>query len=247
MGSSCTLQNCSPSSASITKACYGFTRVVNCGRVRAWDEEATTSLSLLLLYLFCDHEDTSAPSVFRHSSSSEHPHHVPIGGTTSRERSVPPATYHHHDLMVRVGIDGTRHPSRVSFYCYCTKQPFHRRLLVPASMFTLRTRLLTRTTPSLIRPFSTTPSHHAIADAGPTPGNQPPGAKQAGRTTHPASDPQSNASAKDPAENNSGDDHPAKQPDHQAPSERSTGFNEGPEAAEGVKGGKEGLDKRTDR
>ncbi|KAK0247539.1 hypothetical protein LTR91_019415 [Friedmanniomyces endolithicus] len=114
-------------------------------------------------------------------------------------------------------------------------------------MSTLRTRLLTRTTPSLLRPFSTTTLRHAIADAGPPPGNQPPGAKQAGRTTQPASDPQSNASAKDPAESNTGDDHPAKQPDHQAPSERSTGFNEGPEAAEGVKGGKEGLDKRTDR
>ncbi|KAK0851040.1 hypothetical protein LTS02_012969 [Friedmanniomyces endolithicus] len=77
-------------------------------------------------------------------------------------------------------------------------------------MFTLRTRLLTRTTPSLARPLSTTPPLNAIADAGPPPGNQPPDAKQAGRTTQPASDPQSNASAKDPAESNSGDDHPAK-------------------------------------
>lgn len=75
----------------------------------------------------------------------------------------------------------------------------------------------------------------------PAPGNQPPSAKSAGRTTHVSEDPQSSAST---SENKSGDDHPAKQPDPQADSERSTGFHE---VKGGVKGGKEGLGQRSDK
>ncbi|KAJ9649113.1 hypothetical protein H2199_001027 [Coniosporium tulheliwenetii] len=41
----------------------------------------------------------------------------------------------------------------------------------------------------------------------------------------------------------SGDDHPAKQPDNQQQPERTTGFG----GQSDVKGGKEGLDERTDK
>lgn len=54
-------------------------------------------------------------------------------------------------------------------------------------------------------------------------------------------DKQSNASQD---EHKSGDDHPAKQPDPQEDSERSTGFHE---VKGGVKGGKEGLGERSDK
>ncbi|KAK3112779.1 hypothetical protein LTR53_010595 [Teratosphaeriaceae sp. CCFEE 6253] len=112
-------------------------------------------------------------------------------------------------------------------------------------MYTLRTRLISIPSHAAFRPLSTSAPLRALADKGPPTGNMSPGAKQAGRSSQPADDAQSNASAKDPDENLSGDDHPAKQPDAQAPSERSTGFNES--AKDGVKGGKEGLDQRTDK
>lgn len=76
--------------------------------------------------------------------------------------------------------------------------------------------------------------------ADPPPGNQPPSAKSAGRQSHVSSDSQSSASNE---EHKTGDDHPAKQPDSQAPSDRSTGFKEGTSE---VKGGKEGLGQRTE-
>jgi len=66
-----------------------------------------------------------------------------------------------------------------------------------------------------------------------------PSGKSAGRTQHPADDAQSSASQE---EHKSGDDHPAKQPDHQAPSDRSTSVDR----TGGVKGGKEGLGDRID-
>ena len=118
-------------------------------------------------------------------------------------------------------------------------------------MFTLRSRLTTTRnsiTRSVFRPLSTsTPLRAtAIADNGPPPGNQAPSSESAGRASQPVEDTQSNASEKDPDESLSGDDHPAKQPDSQAPSERSTGFNEGQKGGQ-VKGGKEGLDQRTDK
>ncbi|KAK4544006.1 hypothetical protein LTR36_004780 [Oleoguttula mirabilis] len=78
----------------------------------------------------------------------------------------------------------------------------------------------------------------------PPPGNQPPSAKSANRSTHVADDPQSSASSKDPDEQKTGDDHPAKQPDTQISGDRTTGFHD----FEGdVKGGKEGLGSRSDR
>lgn len=72
----------------------------------------------------------------------------------------------------------------------------------------------------------------------------PPSAKSADRSQPLQEDSQSSASSKDPAESNSGDDHPAKQPDGQQESDRSTGFNE---SAKEVKGGKQGLGQRTDK
>ena len=67
----------------------------------------------------------------------------------------------------------------------------------------------------------------------------PPSAKAAGRTQHLADDQQSSASGD---EHLAGDDHPAKQPDHQEDGDRSTSVDRTGE----VKGGKEGLDQRID-
>ncbi|KAK5131816.1 hypothetical protein LTR08_000571 [Meristemomyces frigidus] len=83
-----------------------------------------------------------------------------------------------------------------------------------------------------------------LCKEGPAPGNQPPSAKSAGKTTHLADDPQSSASKKDPDEQKTGDDHPAKQPDTQEEPTRSTGFQN---FKGGVKGGKEGLASRSDK
>ncbi|KAK5723532.1 hypothetical protein LTR15_005230 [Elasticomyces elasticus] len=115
---------------------------------------------------------------------------------------------------------------------------------VMEAMFTIRSRLASapRFTISS-RQLSTTTPLRAVPDNGPPKQPLNPGARDAG-TSSPNQGASSNASQKDPAEQNSGDDHPAKQPDHQAPSERSTGFNES--AQGGVKGGKEGLDQKTD-
>jgi hypothetical protein len=60
------------------------------------------------------------------------------------------------------------------------------------------------------------------------------------RTDTQNTDHQSSAS---PDENKSGDDHPAKQPDHQAEPSRSTGIGGDTK----VKGGKEGLGERGDK
>lgn len=98
-------------------------------------------------------------------------------------------------------------------------------------------RLCQRTAGVQLRSLSTT----ARLRADTPPGNMPPSAKQAGRQTHVADDNQSSASTQ---EHKSGDDHPAKQPDKQEDGDRSTGFKEG---SGGVKGGKEGLDQRTDK
>jgi len=68
--------------------------------------------------------------------------------------------------------------------------------------------------------------------------NQPDSINQQVRSDTPNTDKQSSAS---PDENKSGDDHPAKQPDHQAEPTRSTGIGGDSE----VKGGKDGLGERT--
>ncbi|KAK5118832.1 hypothetical protein LTR62_000041 [Meristemomyces frigidus] len=102
-----------------------------------------------------------------------------------------------------------------------------------------------------LRPLRTTTAaltHRTLTtttrlQTNPPPSNQSPSAKQASRSTQPASDPQSSASLKQPDANAQGDDHPAKQPDTQKASERSTGFGN----VEEVKGGKEGLGARTDK
>lgn len=70
--------------------------------------------------------------------------------------------------------------------------------------------------------------------------NQPDSNNANVRKDTPNTDKQSSAS-KD--EHLSGDDHPAKQPDHQATPDRSTGIGGSTE----VKGGKEGLGERTDK
>ncbi|GAB7360720.1 hypothetical protein MBLNU230_g0597t1 [Neophaeotheca triangularis] len=102
------------------------------------------------------------------------------------------------------------------------------------SLSTIRPRAINSPPRAL---FSTT----TTKAADPPPSNQPPSAKQANRDSHVASDEQSSASQ---SENKTGDDHPAKQPDPQTASDRSTGFKEGtPE----VKGGKAGLGQRSDR
>lgn len=117
-------------------------------------------------------------------------------------------------------------------------------------MSLLRTNLTTSLLRQTQRPSPTTlprfiSSSSRLFAQEPPPGNTDfPSAKSAGKKNHPADDQQSSASSKDPDEQKSGDDHPAKQPDTQAPSERSTGFNEVPG---GVKGGKEGLGQRTDK
>lgn len=68
--------------------------------------------------------------------------------------------------------------------------------------------------------------------------NQPDSINQQVRSDTPNTDKKSSAS---PDEHKSGDDHPAKQPDHQAEPDRSTGIG----GEHKVKGGKEGLDERT--
>jgi hypothetical protein len=60
------------------------------------------------------------------------------------------------------------------------------------------------------------------------------------RTDTPNTDKQSSASTD---EHKTGDDHPAKQPDHQEQPTRLTGIG----GKEGVQGGKEGLHERIDR
>ncbi|OQN96009.1 hypothetical protein B0A48_18000 [Cryoendolithus antarcticus] len=69
----------------------------------------------------------------------------------------------------------------------------------------------------------------------------PSGARGAGKAEHDSSDSQSSAST---VEHLTGDDHPAKQPDTQPATDRSTGINE---STGEVMGGKEGLGTRSDR
>ncbi|KAI5270443.1 hypothetical protein E4T47_06254 [Aureobasidium subglaciale] len=110
------------------------------------------------------------------------------------------------------------------------------------TMMSLRTSLLRTSRIASTRPLSTT---SRLAKDPPPPPNIPPGRQQKGDSKPPAHDAKSSASTKgsDPAATKSGDDHPAKQPDPQKPSDRSTGFQEVHE----VKGGKEGLGARTDK
>lgn len=108
------------------------------------------------------------------------------------------------------------------------------------TMLSLRTSLMRTARIASTRPLSTT---SRLQKDPPPPPNIPPGAQQKGRTTSPNKDRQSSASTHTSAESKSGDDHPAKQPDPQAPAERSTGFHEIHE----VKGGKEGLGARSDK
>ena len=70
--------------------------------------------------------------------------------------------------------------------------------------------------------------------------NQPDSINANVRSDTPNTDQQSSASAD---EHKSGDDHPAKQPDHQAEPSRKTGIG----GSEEVKGGKEGLGERGDK
>ncbi|OQO05800.1 hypothetical protein B0A48_09895 [Cryoendolithus antarcticus] len=69
----------------------------------------------------------------------------------------------------------------------------------------------------------------------------PSGASGAGKAQHDSSDSQSSAST---VEHLTGDDHPAKQPDTQPATDRSTGINE---SKGEITGGKEGLGNRSDR
>ena len=102
-------------------------------------------------------------------------------------------------------------------------------------------RFLTSPIVTFTRPLSTTPQ---LLKTPPPPPNVPPNAQKVGKTTHASDDPQSSASTQLAEEHNTGDDHPAKQPDKQEEGDRSTGFNQ---VKGGVKGGKEGLDARTDK
>lgn len=112
-------------------------------------------------------------------------------------------------------------------------------LSLPRASLTFSTRSARPAiTPSAQRHFSRAST--LLAKDPPAPGNQPPSAKSAGRDTHVSTDQQSSASSD---EHKSGDDHPAKQPDPQAESDRSTGFGNVKE----VKGGKEGLGARSDK
>lgn len=70
--------------------------------------------------------------------------------------------------------------------------------------------------------------------------NQPDSVNANARSDTPNTDQQSSASAD---ETKSGDDHPAKQPDHQAEPTKKTGIGGG----EAVSGGKEGLGERGDK
>lgn len=107
-------------------------------------------------------------------------------------------------------------------------------------MLSLRTTFMRTSRIASTRPLSTT--SRLLKDTPPPP-NIPPGGQQKGRTQSPAHDSKSSASTQRPAANKSGDDHPAKQPDPQQASDRSTGFQEVKE----VKGGKEGLGARDDK
>nr|OQO26381.1 hypothetical protein B0A51_06943 [Rachicladosporium sp. CCFEE 5018] len=69
----------------------------------------------------------------------------------------------------------------------------------------------------------------------------PSGARGASKAEHDTSDSQSSAST---VEHLTGDDHPAKQPDKQPATDRSTGINE---SKSEITGGKEGLGNRSDR
>ena len=108
------------------------------------------------------------------------------------------------------------------------------------AMMSLRTSFMRTTRIASTRPLSTT---SRLQKDPPPPPNIPPAGQQKGRVQSPAHDTQSSASTKSSAANKSGDDHPAKQPDPQKPSDRSTGFQEVDE----VKGGKEGLGARSDK
>jgi hypothetical protein len=70
--------------------------------------------------------------------------------------------------------------------------------------------------------------------------NQPDSINANVRSDTPNTDQQSNASRQ---EHKSGDDHPAKQPDHQAEPSRKTGIG----GSDEVKGGTEGLGERGDK
>ncbi|KAF1346215.1 hypothetical protein BDV97DRAFT_360014 [Delphinella strobiligena] len=93
-----------------------------------------------------------------------------------------------------------------------------------------------------IRAFSV--SSPIKAKQAPAPPNQPPSGKSVGRKTSPSEDTQSSASSKEPEELNTGDDHPAKQPDPQLEGDRSTGCNKVPG---GVAGGKAGQGQMSDK
>lgn len=108
-------------------------------------------------------------------------------------------------------------------------------------------RLFPSNTPNTIWPFSTTAPFSKIMDTPNPKSNLPdpsenssaaPNAKMRSDTQN--TDHQSSAS---PDENKTGDDHPAKQPDHQAQPSRTTGIGGG----EKVQGGKEGLHERGDK
>ena len=101
----------------------------------------------------------------------------------------------------------------------------------------IRQSTLRATTLTPTRTFATT---RANLKAGEPVSQNPPSARDAGRDSHVSTDSQSSASTQ---EHKTGDDHPAKQPDQQQDSDRSTGFGH----QQGVKGGKEGLGERTDR
>ncbi|KAH0024220.1 hypothetical protein KCU78_g5151, partial [Aureobasidium melanogenum] len=107
-------------------------------------------------------------------------------------------------------------------------------------MMSLRTSLIRTSRIASTRPLSTT---SRLQKDPPPPPNIPPGAQQKGHTQSPAHDSKSSASTQGSAPNKSGDDHPAKQPDPQQASDRSTGFQEVKE----VKGGKESLGARSDK
>ncbi|KAH6882851.1 hypothetical protein BKA58DRAFT_397089 [Alternaria rosae] len=115
------------------------------------------------------------------------------------------------------------------------------------SSITIRLRALQRPVTSQIRAFTTTHSHAKLMDTPNPASNLPdpsenssaaPNAKMRSDTQN--TDQQSSAS---PDEHKTGDDHPAKQPDHQAQPTRTTGI--GGETK--VQGGKEGLGERGDK
>jgi hypothetical protein len=97
-----------------------------------------------------------------------------------------------------------------------------------------------------LRPFSTTPLRAKLMGDNPD-ANLPDPSKNSSaapnakvRTDTQNTDQQSSASTE---EHKTGDDHPAKQPDHQAEPSRKTGIGGG----EKVQGGKAGLHERGDK